>query len=329
MKSTCAVGVFFPGLTVPSSIDRKAVELLLTILEGAAGKVAGTVLSNYHANSSAALLAANLLLPDGHVAATASLVDHDDEPISLTWSADRNGYGYFSPSAGWIDVPKERLALFRVNHPVLLASLLVQIDVASRSGATALIPEVLWEIGDARIGRRRQRVPIWFARRLSDRGIWEQVAEAARRRPTTQIRVLLTSTPASRLPEPTLPGHVIVPVRDVLGCAAGLAINPDILAALVDGAPPADVHERVHVSPSGQQLVINGNVTINFKSDIQIAIVRKLVQDFKDGKRFGARELLDHAQSSAKTLRQAFGAQRWAELEPHLKSDNGLWGFEP
>jgi len=314
---------------VPSSIDRKAVELLLAILESAAGKIAGTVLSDYHANSSAALLAANLLLPDGHIAAAASLVDHDDEPISLTWSADRNGYGYFSPSAGWIDVPKARLALFRVNHPVLLASLLVQIDVASRSGATALAPEILWEIGDARIGRRRQRVPIWFARRLSDRMIWGQVAEAARRRPTTQIRVLLTSTPASRLPEPTLPGHVIVPVRDAIGCAAGLAINPDILAALADGAPPADVHERVHLSPSGQQLVINGSVTINFKSDIQIAIVRKLVQGFKDRKRFGARELLDHAQSSAKTLRQAFGAQRWAELEPYLKSDNGLWSFEP
>lgn len=313
---------------MPSSIDRKAVELLLTILESASGKIAGTVLSDYHANSSEALLAANLLLPDGHVAAAASLVDHDDEPISLAWSADRNGYGYFSPSAGWIDVPKARLALFRVNYPVLLASLLVQIDVTSRSGATALAPEILWEIGDARIGRRRQRVPIWFACRLSDRMVWGQVADAARRRPTTQIRILLTSTPASRLAEPTLPGHVIVPIRDVIDFSAG-AINPDILAALVDGAPPADVHERVHVSPSGQQLVINGNVTINFKSDIQIAIVRKLVQGFKDRKRFGARELLDHAQSSAKTLRQAFGAQRWAELEPYLKSDNGLWGFEP
>ncbi len=314
---------------MPSSIDWKAIELLLTILESAAGKIAGTVLSDYHAKSSVELLAANLLLPDGHIAAAASLVDHDDEPISLTWSADRNGYGYFSPSAGWIDVPKARLALFRVNHLVLLASLLLEIDVASRNGATALAPEILWEIGDARIGRRRQRVPIWFARRLSDRMVWAQVAEAARRRPTTHIRVLLTSTPATRLFEPTLPGHVIVPVCDVIGCAAGLVINPDILAALLDGTPPADVHERVHLSRSGQRLVINGNATISFKSDIHIAAIQKLVQGFRDGKRYSASEILDHARSSAKTLRQAFGAARWAKLEPYLKSENGLWGFEP
>jgi hypothetical protein len=45
------------------------------------------------------------------------------------------------------------------------------------------------------------------------------------------------------------------------------------------------------------------------------------------GKPGAVQELLDHAHSSAKTLRQAFGAQRWADLEPYLKSENGLWGF--
>ena len=314
---------------MPSSIDRKAVELLLAISESPTGKIAGTILSDYHAGSSIQLLAANLLAACGHLPATASLADHDDEPISLTWSAERNGYGYFSPSAGWIGVPKERLALFSVNHPALLAQMAVQLDLAARGGATALIPDLLWEVGDARIGRRRQRLPIWFARRLPDRTVWNQIIEAARRRPTTQIRVLLTSTPASRLPEQPLPGHIIVPMGDMIDFGAGLAIRPDVLTALLDGTTPADTQERLYLPPSGQQLVINGNVTISFKSDIHIAIVRKLVQGFKDGKRFGARELLDHAQSSAKTLRQAFGAQRWAALEPHLKSENGLWGFEP
>ena len=313
---------------MPSPVDRAAADLLLTILESTTGKIAGTVLSDYHAKSSVQLLAANLLQPDDHVAAAASLADHDDEPVSLIWSAERKGYGYFSPCAGWVHIPKERLALFRVNYLVLLARLLVQVDVASRGGATALVPGVLWEIGDARIGRCRQRVPMWFARRLSDRGAWEKVAEAARRRPTTQIRLLLTSTPTARLAGPALPGQVIVPVSDAIDLNADMAINRDILAAFLDGTPPAGVHERIHLSPSGQQLVINGNVTINFKSDIHIAVARKLVQGFKDGRRFGARELLDHAQSSVKTLRQAFGPQRWAELEPWLKSENGLWGFE-
>ena len=313
---------------MPTSIDRKSVDLLLAILETPTGKIAGTALSDYHARQAARLLAANLLESSGHVAATTSLADHDDEPVSLIWSAERQGYGYFSPAAGWIDVSKENLALFVVNYSVLLARMMVSLDIASRGGTTTLVPDLLWEIGDARIGRRRQRVPIWFARRLPDSNAWQQVIEAARRRPSTQIRILLTSTPVSRLSDRRLPGHLIVSVGDVIDFGAGLAIRPDVLAARLDGTDPIDVQESLSLSPSGQRLVINGNVTINFKSDIQVTIVRQLAQGFKDGKRFGARELLDHAQSGAKTLRQAFGAQRWAELEPYLKSQNGLWGFD-
>lgn len=313
---------------MPSSIDRKAVDLLLSVVESAEAKIAGAVLSDYHADSAEKLLAANALRPDDHAAAAVSLFDHEDEPVALIWSPERNGYGYFSPSAGWVCVPKERLAVYRVDFPVLFARLLIKMDIASRGGASALIPEVLWEIGDARIGRRGQRVPIWFARRLSDRTIWADVADAARRRPTTQVRILLTSTPTVRLHEPGLPGHLIVSVGDAIDFVEGMAVSPDTLAALLGGTPAISAHAPLSLSPSGQQLTIHGNVTIGFKSDIHVAIVRRLVEGHKEGKRYGARELLDHAHSSAKTLRQAFGAQRWAELEPYLKSENGLWGFE-
>ncbi|CUA90351.1 hypothetical protein Ga0061061_11254 [Chelatococcus sambhunathii] len=192
------------------SIDRRAVDLLLSIVESADAKVAGAVLSDYHANSAEKLLAANVLRPDGHNAAAASLADFEDEPVSLSWSSERNGYGYFSPSAGWVDVPKERMGVYGVDFPVLFARLLVGLDIASRGGARALVPRALWELGDARIGRRPQRVPIWFARRLSDRRIWADVADAARRRPTPHVRILLTSTPSGRLHEPGLPGHLVV-----------------------------------------------------------------------------------------------------------------------
>lgn len=310
-----------------SSIDRRAVDLLLSIVESADAKVTGTVLSDYHATSAGKLLAANVLRPDGHNAAAASLADFEDEPVSLIWSSERNGYGYFSPSAGWVDVPKERMGVYGVDFPVLFARLLVGLDIASRGGTRALVPRALWELGDARIGRRPQRVPIWFARRLSDRRIWADVADAARRRPTPHVRILLTSTSSGRLHEPGLPGHLVVSIGDAIDFDDGMAVSPEILSALLDGIPAVSPHAPLSLSPSGQRLTIHGNVTIDLKSDIHIAIIRKLVEGYKDGRRFSARELLDHAHSSAKTLRQAFGAQRWADLEPYLKSENGLWGF--
>ena len=126
-----------------------------------------------------------------------------------------------------------------------------------------------------------------------------------------------------------MPGHLVVSVRDVIDFGCGLAVRPDVLIARLDGVHRPDVREAIHLSPSGQQLIINGTITIAFKSDIHIAIIQKLVQGFKDGKRFSARSLLDGTKSTATALHQAFGKQRWLELEPYLKSQNGLWGFEP
>lgn len=312
-----------------SSIDPAAGELLLNIVETADAVVSGGVLAEYFSSAGAQLRDNGLLLPHGQETATVSLTDHADESVSVIWSADHNGYGYFSPTAGWVAVTDEQIRRFRVNFSVVIARLMLRADWNSRHGAVALIPDLLWEIGDVRIGRRAQRVPIWFGRRLHDPSVWRQVGDVAKTRPTPHLRILLTSTPDHRRPESSLPGHVVVGVRDVIDFNAGLVINPDILAALLDGAPPEDVHERVHLSRSGQTLVINGNVTINFKSDIHVAAVQKLVQGFRDGKRYSAREILDHARSSATTLRQAFGAERWAQLEPYLKSENGLWGFRP
>lgn len=310
-------------------MDRQAVDLLFNVIETPNATISGAVLSDYFGCQAHQLISANLLEQRGTQLVTTSMADHDDAPVTLTWSAEHNGYGYFSASAGWVTVPNERLAEFGVNFSILLAQMLVQLDVASRSGATVLIPKLLWEIGDARIRRRTQRVSVWFARRLFDREVWKQVKDAAGRRPLPHIRVLLTSTSSDRLPDEPLPGHLIVSVRDVIDYGAGLAVHPDVLVARLDGTHRPDVNVAIYLSPSGQQLTINGTVTISFKADIHITIIRTLVQGFKDGKRFGARDLLDEAQSNATSLRQAFGKQRWLQLKPYLKTQNGLWGFEP
>jgi hypothetical protein len=47
------------------------------------------------------------------------------------------------------------------------------------------VPELLWKIGDARVERRSQRGPIWFARRLYDQSVWRQIKDVASRRPLT------------------------------------------------------------------------------------------------------------------------------------------------
>ena len=306
----------------------KALDLLLNAVETPEASISGAVLDDFHASESIVLKETGLLKSHGHEEVSVSGADHDDAPVTLSWSAEDGGLGYFSPTAGWINVPEDRIARFRVDFPVLLTRLMVQADVSSRSGPTPLIPDLLWEIGDVRLGRRRQRVPIWFVRRLHERSVWRQIKDMAKARPITGLRVVLTSTPSNRLPDEAISGHLLVGIRDVIDFASGLAVHSDILAARLDGSHQPGVQEAVYLSPDGRKLVINGTITIYFKTDKQIKIIGQLVAGFQEGKRFSVQELLTEAGSGATGLRRAFGAKKWDILKHHLKSSNGLWGFE-
>jgi len=311
-----------------SCLTPAALDLLLNAVETPEAAISGAVLDGYHACASTILKETGLLKLHGHEDVSVSGADHDDVPVTLSWSAEDGGLGYFSPTAGWVNVPEDRIARFRVDFLVLLTRLMVQADVSSRSGPTPLIPDLLWEIGDVRLGRRTQRVPIWFARRLHERSVWQQIKAVAKVRPTSGLRVVLTSTSTHRLPDDVIVGHLLVGIREVIDFASGLAVHPDILAARLDGSHQPDVQEALYLSPDGKQLLINGDVTIRFRSEYHIAIIRKLVTGFREGKRFTARELLDLTQLSSNTLRQAFGAKKWAQLKSYIKSHDGLWGFE-
>ena len=305
-----------------------ALELLLNAVETPEAAISGAVLDDFHASESIVLKETGLLKPHGYEEISVSGADHDDAPVTLSWSAEDGGLGYFSPTGGWINVGEDRIARFRVDFPVLLTRLMIQADVSSRSGPTSLISDLLWEIGDVRLGRRTQRVPIWFSRRLHEPSVWRQVKGMAKSRPSTGLRVVLTSTPSNRFPDEAIAGHLLVGIRDVIDFASGLAVHPDILAARLDGSYQSDVEEALYLSPDGKQLTINGDVTIRFRSTHHTVIISKLVAGFREGKRFTARELLDLTQLSATTLRQAFGAKKWAQLNSYIKSYDGLWGFE-
>lgn len=309
-------------------IDQSAVRLLMTVAETPGGKIAASVLDDFYPSQGNQLMQANLLASRGDTFAAPLDLDHGDEPLRLIRSAEHGGYGYYNPAAVWITVPPERLTLLGVNMPVLLAHIVKDLEVSGGTGSTPLVDDMLWELGDAKIRNRRQRLPIWFARRLSDRDCWHKVEDLTKRRPHETIRVIVTSTPHERLFSNALPGHLIVNLADVISANFGLAIRPEILVARLDGAPAVDANSPLWLSPDGQRLIVHGRVTMDFKSVPQKRIIATLVQGFHDGKRFRLGELLSSDSTAPKRLADVFGKKRWAELTPYLKSANGLWGFE-
>jgi hypothetical protein len=284
----------------------EAIDLLFSIVEMPNAIVTGAVLADYYNAVAPTILGAGLLVPDGHEGATASLADHDDVPVTLTWSPGCRGYGYFSPAVGWVSIPNDRITRYRANLTSFIEHLLNKIDWPSRRGPIPLIPDVLWEIGDVRIEGRAKRVSLWLGRRFHDPTVWARVTELMRARPAPGLRVVLVSTPADKLPKEAVFGHLMVSVRDVLDRGAGLAVDPVLLAARIAGSHRRGDRPLAHSADYSVITVHRKDYAFTGK---QRGLVRQLVEAFEVGSpRCLTAKVLEEADyaSSVNTLAKAF-----------------------
>ena len=117
------------------ALSRAAANLVLAVAATPAARISSAILHDEFEDVAAELDGNALLQKDGHDFAATSLADHDDAPISVTWSPQDQSWGYFSPIAGWVAVPEDRLhqlspefrytsaarrqrALLRQGHPL-------------------------------------------------------------------------------------------------------------------------------------------------------------------------------------------------------------------
>lgn len=294
-------------------LSRSDVQLVQSILQTPDALITGAALDGFHSRSAEALKVSGVLQPDGHQLAAVSLSDHDDEAITLTWSPEEGGYGYFSPSAGWVSVPSERLTSFSINYSVLFQLLLKALGVSSRNDPEELVPGLVWEVGDVRLPGRAKRIPIWIARRLAIPTVWSAFVNAAKERPAPGLRVVINLT-AGRVNEATFRGHEIINLHDVIG--TGLEIDSDILAARVSsGAPISDA--PIVVNADGASVNVRGKM-YSFTGVKQRAIIRHLYQAWQSGEpKCQKMAVFEAAEcgASVNTLAKAFsGRSDWREF---------------
>lgn len=305
-----------------AGLGAEAVDFLLELLELREPRLSGAA-AELRPDPARRLMAAGLMVPQDHEAGSASLADHDDVPVSLIWSEQHAALAYFSPAVGLVPVPHDRLVRHRADVEAVLAAATARMDLPRGRAPHALVEGLLWEIGEVRLGRRPARVPLWFARRLVDSAVVQQVVGAARARPHNRLRVILTSARPSRVAEIEIPGAAVVALRDVLAAPDDLAISPDILDARLRGVPAEQDGRPLVLSSDGRQLRIGTQPPIAFTSDAHIAAIRKLVDAYYRGERLPIRELTDLGSPA-----RLFGGKKWALLKPHITTVNGLWGFD-
>jgi hypothetical protein len=304
-------------------------DLILTLLEQVEPIVAGEVLEELSAEAGRALMALGALLPNGAARTTMMAGDDSARFVDLDWLPDRNAYGYFDAADGVVVPDATSQALYRLNLSWWLSWLATALALTNAGRPAELVPGQAWDIGDLWITRQR-KVPVLFARRLHLDEIAEDLRGALAKRISRSGGIILTS---SRQPLATVawPGsHQVMPICEALandGSTFGIDVN--LVRSPYLGVLRTDQHAApLRLSPDGRTLVINGSDTVDFKSDAQVAIIRRLVDGFHAGERFRAIELLSNAKSGVGSLRRAFGTKKWAMLGKHLKSQDGLWGFD-
>ena len=262
-------------------IDRRAAKLIRTIAETPSGRISHSALMTYYPVQGEQLVKAGLLKPVQGERATTSLVDHDDEPVNLIWSAEHGGYGYFSPNAGWIEVDADELVTFELQFEQLIALALSGLDCPLATRPVTLIPGLLWEIGGCRLPGRAKKVPVWIARGLSNSKIWQEFKAKTQMRPSPGLRIVLSLGPETALPTVHVSGHEIVAIESVASTETGFLVDANMLAARVSLGTAND-EAPVVMAADGGVITVRGK-RYTFRGSKQKAVIRQLFEAWNSG----------------------------------------------
>ncbi|XDA99835.1 hypothetical protein AB1M95_08025 [Sulfitobacter sp. LCG007] len=216
-----------------TSLSKRAIDLLLRAMEARSMSLQTSALHQVSRSATDALIGAKLMVPSGYVPVVAAMDDYEDEPVEATWSTELKSFGYHDSAGRRIKVAHQDIAACRVDYGLALAKMLVAFERAGPSRPTSLVTDLVWEVGTIKLAGAKAPVPVWFAPRLGDPGVWAQLEALIGRKPPQEIRIILTSTPGERIPETAQKRSHIINVADVAGDPAKLAISPQGLGARV------------------------------------------------------------------------------------------------
>ena len=193
-------------------------------------------------------------------------MDLDDELVGFEWDADLQAFVGFHPNMGPMDAEPRVRKQYRIDFEWLLSAIVDAAGVAAGQRRACLVEDQLWDLGDARLGRKMR--PVLFARRLCSADALDLVERALTARQGRAGGVLLTTS--QRISSAVrLPGrHRILHIRDCLDQTSHqFALDLDVIAGGRSAAEPAG-QDVVEMGPDGSWITVGGR-EYRFRGTIQ------------------------------------------------------------
>jgi hypothetical protein len=306
-------------------LSKRAVDLLLQVMETRAAKVQGATLRQIAPRATDQLLAAKLLVASGIIPVVTAMDNFEDEPIPAEWCPERRQYGYLNSVGRWISVDADEIAALAIDYQLLFAKMLVGFERAGPSRPTPLIDGVAWDIGTIRLKGAKSPVPVCFSRRLSDPAVWEKVGALFERRPPEEVRVILTSTPGDRIPMTANKRNIVISIADVASAPGKLAISPQAVGMRVF---PGQAQRKFPIDHSEDcGIVWHRGETLTFGGDKQRRFLQLLFEAYwSKSQVLRLAAVLEEAGygGQVNTLKKAFGrsAEKWRFIKV---DDSNCW----
>lgn len=238
-------------------------------------------------------------------------IEIDGEDRELVWDSVGRTYRYFTPAAGWVVVPSGRLKSYRVDFDALLAIISRWFQLPARSSPAALVPDMLWDLGETWISKRR--VAVLFLRRAGLPETLSKVREAMQGYPRRSSSLIL----ADRRPSsygPDLPGNpILVSLMDLFSPEKAILDSLDAESLLANGGAVREPGRRwspVECGEDGGYLRIHDR-EFHFSGLTHRRIIRIVYEAWERGDpRLRTASVLEEAESRSRTISQAFSGSK-------------------
>ena len=306
-----------------SAISGENIQLLLRLMEASRLKFTHATLVDYHGPPGESLIGSNLMVPSGFEMASNSC--DDDAPVSIRFDERRQEFGYFSPIQGWVRIDQASLQLYQPDLDRLFHALLGHNLRPLPHGVSEVEPELIWEIGSGRL-TQTGLIDLWYARRIWDPTAFASLKACLLRKPSSKLRVVLTTTNHKQIPAEKINRTIIIPIGDLMDIRQQDRIDFNALKARFYNRPAELITGPIHLSEDGRKLTILGE-EINFGGANQIATIRFLVGAYHENRRVNAAKTLEITAPNCRTFEQVFKT-KWPSLSQYLVSRSRMWGFE-